>query len=68
MKTWFTCIVLYNGFQENAMDFTKKIGAVNLIEKVEYLVIDNERPLVRYKVDRTDRYKCVYVKWKGGCK
>ena len=24
MKTWFTCIVLYNGFQENAMDLTNK--------------------------------------------
>lgn len=33
MKTWFTCIVLYNGFQENARGFTtnKNNAIVNAI-------------------------------------
>ena len=49
-------------------DLTKKIGSLNPRETAEYLAIDNDRPLVRYKVDGTNRYKCGYVKWKGGCK
>ena len=47
---------------------TKKIGSLNPRETAEYLSIDNERPLVRYKKDGTNEYKCGYVKWKGGCK
>lgn len=47
---------------------TKKIGTLNAREKAEYLSIDNNRPLVRYKVDGTNTYKCGYVEWKGGCK
>ena len=47
---------------------TKKIGQLNPREKAEYLSIDNDRPLVRYKVDGTNTYKCGYVLWKGGCK
>ena len=47
---------------------TKKIGCLNPREEAEYLSIDNNRPLVRYKVDGTERYKCGYVLWKGGCK
>lgn len=46
---------------------TKKIGSLNPREKAEYLSIDNDRPLVRYKVDGTNTYKVGYVKWKGGC-
>lgn len=49
-------------------DLTKKIGSLNPREVAEYLSIDNDRPLVRYKVDGTKRYKCGYVKWKGGAK
>lgn len=49
-------------------DLTKKIGSLNPREVAEYLSIDNDRPLVRYKVDGTNRYKCGYVKWKGGAK
>ncbi len=44
------------------------IGSLNLYEKAEYLSIDNDRPLVRYKVDGTNNYKCGYVAWKGGAK
>ena len=47
---------------------TKKIGSLNPREKAEYLAIDNDRPLVRYKVDGKQLYKCGYVRWKGGCK
>lgn len=47
---------------------TKKIGSLNPREKAEYLAIDNNRPLVRYKVDGKRTYKCGYVLWKGGCK
>ena len=47
---------------------TKKIGSLNPRETAEYLSIDNDRPLVRYKVDGTNTYKCGYVRWKGGCK
>lgn len=47
---------------------SKKIGSLNPREKAEYLAIDNDRPLVRYKVDGTNTYKCGYVLWKGGCK
>lgn len=47
---------------------TKKIGELNPRETAEYLSIDNERPLVRYKVNGTNIYKCGYVLWKGGCK
>ena len=47
---------------------TKKIGELNPGETAEYLSIDNDRPLVRYKVDGTNTYKCGYVLWKGGCK
>lgn len=47
---------------------TKKIGSLNPWEKAEYLSIDNNRPLVRYKVDGTNNYKCGYVLWKGGAK
>ena len=46
---------------------SKKIGSLNPREKAEYLAIDNDRPLVRYKVDGTNTYKCGYVLWKGGC-
>lgn len=49
-------------------DLTKKIGSLNPREVAEYLSIDNDRPLVRYKVDGRNRYKCGYVKWKGGAK
>ena len=49
-------------------DLTKKIGSLNPREVAEYLSIDNDRPLVRYKVDGTNRYKCGYVRWKGGAK
>ena len=47
---------------------TKKIGSLNPREKAEYLAIDNDRPLVRYKVDGKQTYKCGYVLWKDGCK
>ena len=47
---------------------TKKIGSLNPREKAEYLAIDNDRPLVRYKVDGKQTYKCGYVLWKAGCK
>ena len=43
-------------------------GSLNPRETAEYLSIDNGRPLVRYKVDGTNTYKCGYVAWKGGCK
>lgn len=49
-------------------DLTKKIGSLNPREVAKYLSIDNDRPLVRYKVDGTNRYKCGYVRWKGGAK
>ena len=45
-----------------------RIGSLNPREVAEYLSIDNDRPLVRYKVDGTNTYKCGYVLWKGGCK
>lgn len=47
---------------------TKKIGSLNPREVAEYLSIDNDRPLVRYKIDGTNKYKCGYVQWKGGAK
>lgn len=47
---------------------TKKIGSLNPRERADYLSIDNDRPLVRYRVDGTSTYKCGYVLWKGGCK
>lgn len=47
---------------------SNKIGTLNPWEKVEYLSIDNDRPLVRYKIDGTSIKKCGYVKWKGGAK
>lgn len=47
---------------------TKKIGSLDPREKAEYLSIDNDRPLVRYKITGTNTYKCGYVLWKGGCK
>ncbi len=49
-------------------DLTKKIGSLDPREKAEYLAIDNDRPLVRYKVNGTSVYKCGYVRWKGGCR
>ena len=49
-------------------NLSKKIGSLNPRERAEYLSIDNDRPLVRYKVDGTNTYKCGYVLWKGGCK
>lgn len=49
-------------------NLTKKIGSLNPREKAEYLSIDNDRPLVRYKVDGSNIYKVGYVLWKGGCK
>ena len=45
-----------------------KIGTLNPNETAEYLSIDNDRPLVRYKIDGTNNYKVGYVAWKGGCK
>ena len=47
---------------------SNKIGTLNPWEKVEYLSIDNDRPLVRYKIDGTNIKKCGYVQWKGGAK
>ena len=49
-------------------DCTVRIGSLDPREVAEYLSIDNDRPLVRYKVNGTNSYKCGYVKWKGGCK
>ena len=49
-------------------ELKQKVGSLNPRERAEYLSIDNNRVLVRYKVDGTNRYKCGYVKWKGGCK
>ena len=49
-------------------ELSKKIGVLNPREKAEYLSIDNNRPLVRYKVDGTNVYKVGYVLWRGGCK
>lgn len=49
-------------------ELTQKVGSLNPRERAEYLSIDNNRVLVRYKVDGTNKYKCGYVKWKGGCK
>lgn len=49
-------------------ELKNKIGSLNPGETAEYLSIDNDRPLVRYKVDNTNIYKCGYVQWKGGCK
>lgn len=45
-----------------------RIGSLDPREVAEYLTIDNDRPLVRYKVNGTNTYKCGYVEWKGGCK
>lgn len=45
-----------------------RIGSLNPRETAEYLSIDNDRPLVRYKVDGTNNYKVGYAEWKGGCK
>lgn len=47
---------------------TKKIGSLDPWEQAEYLAIDNDRPLVKYKVNGTNTFKCGYVNWKGGCK
>lgn len=47
---------------------SKKIGILNPREKAEYLSIDNNKPLVRYKIDGTNTYKVGYVLWKGGCR
>ncbi len=41
---------------------TKKIGSLNPWEKCEYLSIDNDRPLVRYTIDGTNKKKCGYVR------
>ena len=46
-------------------NLTNRIGSLNPREEAEYLSIDDNRPLVRYKVDGTDIYKCGYVLWKG---
>ena len=48
-------------------NLSKNIGSLDPRERAEYLSIDNDRPLVRYKVNGTNTYKCGYVKWKGGC-
>lgn len=45
-----------------------RIGCLDPREKCEYLAIDKDRPLVRYKVNGTENYKCGYVAWRGGCK
>lgn len=45
-----------------------KIGSLDPNETAEYLSIDNDRPLVRYKINGTNDYKVGYVAWKGGCK
>lgn len=49
-------------------NLTNRIGSLNPRETAEYLSIDNDKPLVRYKVDGTNTYKCGYVLWKGGCR
>lgn len=45
-----------------------RIGSLDPREVAEYLSIDNDRPLVRYKITGTNTYKVGYVAWKGGCK
>lgn len=45
-----------------------KIGRLDPYEKAQYLSIDNNRPLVRYKINGTNIYKCGYVLWRGGAK
>ena len=45
-----------------------RIGCLNPREQCDCLAIDNDRPLVRYTVDGTNKKKCGYVLWKGGVK
>ena len=49
-------------------DLKTRIGSLDPREKCEYLSKDNNRALVRYKVNGTNTYKCGYVAWLGGCK
>lgn len=43
-----------------------KIGSLDPYEQCDCLGIFNNRPLVKYKVNRTSNYKCGFVKWLGG--
>lgn len=49
-------------------DLKTRIGSLDPREKCEYLSKDNNRALVRYKINGTNTYKCGYVAWLGGCK
>lgn len=43
-----------------------KIGSLDPYEKCDCLGIFNNRPLVKYKVNNTNYYKCGFAKWLGG--
>lgn len=43
-----------------------KIGSLDPYEKCDCLGIFNNRPLVKYKVNGTNYYKCGFAKWLGG--
>lgn len=45
-----------------------KIGSLDPREKCDCLGIFNQRPLVKYRVNNSNYYKCGFVKWLGGVK
>lgn len=49
-------------------NLTNKIGSLNPRESCDCFGIFENRPMVRYKVDRQNNYKIGFVKWLGGVK
>ena len=47
-------------------DLTQYIGYLSPYEQCDCFGIFNERPMVRYHVDGTSKYKIGFCKWKGG--
>ena len=49
-------------------DLKNKIGSLDPHEQCDCLGIFNNRPLVKYKVNKSNYLKCGFVKWLGGVK
>lgn len=45
-----------------------KIGSLDRYEQCDCLGIFENRPLVKYRVNGTNNFKCGFVKWLGGVK
>lgn len=62
----------HNGSTEETIyrdcTLTEPIGYLHPYEKAECVGLYEERPMVIYKVDKANKHKIGFAKWRGGIK